>query len=450
MVMRRYVIVLTVVLAAVAALVGVERLWPGEGLPSPQALGDGSVLKVEAISFGTNHYYHEAGPRDWQLAIGKRLPYALAASLGWHFDTKNGWMGITNSRGPSTMAIFTAREGPGRAASDRIRVVVLDENGNSRYGDPAGSSAGTDHLTPAHYHQMQSWFFPAFPRHGKTLVVRFLREEGKGKAYVPLMQFQIANPQPGPYPTWAAEPWPATKNVGDLAVTLTDLTTGLSESQPTRAALENEPVVTRLALDLEAKGRTNCPWQVKGVEVSDATGNRWLSYLRDMKTKVHEQGVTRTMTLPGNLWPGESAWKMRVELSPTPDVPPDELTTLSGIALPGEGSSLPLSQATNLGGFCVRLQKIEREKPRAKAKRPGTLPVTIYFIAEGMPEDCRLSLVKVSDEQGRKVGIKSGGELQRWQNSFELAVAPDAVRVDCTFGVRKSRFVEFMAKPKTP
>ena len=232
---------------------------------------------------------------------------------------------------------------------------------------------------------MQSWFFPAFPRHGKTLVVRFLREEGKGKVYVPLMQFQIANPQPGPYPTWAAEPWPATKNVGDLAVTLTDLTTGLSESQPTRAALENEPVVTRLALDLEAKGRTNCPWQVKGVEVSDATGNRWLSYLRDMKTKVHEQGVTRTMTLPGNLWPGESAWKMRVELSPTPDVPPDELTTLSGIALPGKG---PVCRCLRRPISAVFACGCKRSKERNRApRRSAPAPCPSPFILS--PRECR-------------------------------------------------------------
>ena len=52
--------------------------------------------------------------------------------------------------------------------------------------------------------------------------------------------------------------------------------------------------------------------------------------------------------------------------------------------------------------------------------------------------------------RGEKSGSNPAGSRKRWQNSFELAVAPDAVRVDCTFGVRKSRFVEFMAKPKTP
>jgi hypothetical protein len=29
-------------------------------------------------------------------------------------------------------------------------------------------------------------------------------------------------------------------------------------------------------------------------------------------------------------------------------------------------------------------------------------------------------------------------------------VPADAVRLNCTFGARKSRFVEFIAKPRTP
>lgn len=443
----RYKISLAVALAFVAVAFCLECLRPNEGLPRSRKMEDGSVLTVEAVSVGTNLRYHEATPKAWPLAIGQRLPYALAAGLGWRFNTQ-GWMNMTMPNGMTAMGIFTAHEGPGSVASGPMRVVVLDREGNSfGWHEGGGSDSGTDQ-THLHYHQLQSWLVPAFPRRDKTVVVRFLRKQGDGKADVPVMQFRIANPQPGPYPTWTPEPWPATNNAGDLAVTLTDFTTGLSKSQPARAALENEEVVTRLALDLQENGRTNCPWQVKSVEVSDATGNRWNSYLRDAKNKTYPSGLTSTMTLPGNLWPGESAWKLRIELSPTSNIPPDELATLTGIALPPEGSNSPLSLATNLGGFSFRLQKIETKKPSGNTKRPA-LTVSISYEIKGMPEDCHLSVVKVCDEQGRKVQINGSKELSPRGDSFDLAVPTNAVSLNCTLGVRKSRFAQFIAKPRT-
>ena len=251
----------------------------------------------------------------------------------------------------TAMGIFTAHEGPGSVASGPMRVVVLDREGNSfGWHEGGGSDSGTDQ-THLHYHQLQSWLVPAFPRRDKTVVVRFLRKQGDGKADVPVMQFRIANPQPGPYPTWPPEPWPATNNAGDLAVTLTD-------------------------------------------------------------------------------------------------IPPDELATLTGIALPPEGSNSPLSLATNLGGFSFRLQKIETKKPSGNTKRPA-LTVSISYEIKGMPEDCHLSVVKVCDEQGRKVQINGSKELSPRGDSFDLAVPTNAVSLNCTLGVRKSRFAQFIAKPRT-
>jgi hypothetical protein len=247
----------------------------------------------------------------------------VAARLGWRFNTAGSWKSIVSPSGMTNLVIFTKREGPGRAASDQMRVVVLDDQGNSLDWDEGGGSSTGPDVRGTHYHQMRSWDIPAFPRRGKTLVVRFLLEKGDGTVDVPIMQFHIANPQAGPYPIWTREPWPATKKAGDLTVTLTDFTTGLSRSEPTLAAVENEEVVTQLAFDLEAKGRTNCPWQVRLVEVSDATGNRWNSVPWATKTKARQHGVTQTMNLSGNLWPGESTWKLRVELAPTAGVAPE-------------------------------------------------------------------------------------------------------------------------------
>jgi hypothetical protein len=82
-------------------------------------------------------------------------------------------------------------------------------------------------------------------------------------------------------------------------------------------------VVTKLSLDLEAKGLSTFSGQVNLVEVSDASGNCWNAIPWRIKTKTFEQGLTETMYLPGNLWPGESAWKLRVALPSSFLVSPD-------------------------------------------------------------------------------------------------------------------------------
>jgi len=278
---------------------------------------------VEAISFGTSNYYQEPSPKAWQLAIGRFLPYKLAATLDWRFNTGD-WSSIVNPNGMTSLGILAKREGSGRAASDDIRVVVLDGDGNSFGCDRGGRSTGGQDRARTHYHQLRTWDIPAFPRRGNTLVVRLLQKQGDGKVDLPIMQFNFPNPQPGQYPTWTAESWPVTRNDGNLTVTLTDFVTGLSKSDPTRAALENEEPVTRLTLGLVAKGQTNCLWKVRVVEVSDATSNRWNAVPWGSKFTSRQQGVTQTMNLSGNLWASESAWKLRVELVPTTGVSSDD------------------------------------------------------------------------------------------------------------------------------
>jgi hypothetical protein len=202
---RRIQFVAAMALAVVAAVVCVEYLWPTEGLPRSQALADGSVLTVESISIGNSNYYQEAFPKAWQLAIGKWMPYKLAARLGWRFDTRGNWTSIGNPSGMTSMVLFTKREGSGPAGSDQVRVVVLDEGGNSLGWYEVGHSSAICDMKGTHYHQLQSWDVPAFPRRGKILIVRFLRKQGEGKVDVPIMQFHIPNPQPGPYPIWTPE-----------------------------------------------------------------------------------------------------------------------------------------------------------------------------------------------------------------------------------------------------
>jgi hypothetical protein len=217
--MRRSNIILASGLTVVAAaVIGVDFLWPDQGLPQSQTLPDGSVafwtvgrtvwrtlprsqtlpdgsvLKVIAVSFGTNHSYQEVGPKGWQLAIGKRLPYGMAARLGWRFDTKRlGW--VSNPYAPFRSVIFTTREGPGSSAIDKIAVVVVDEKSNNQSRNHGGFNVTRMDQTSTHYHQLKIWPISGYPRAIKTPVVQFFWEKGDGTADVPIMQFHIAQPR---------------------------------------------------------------------------------------------------------------------------------------------------------------------------------------------------------------------------------------------------------------
>jgi hypothetical protein len=177
------------------------------------------------------------------------------------------------------------------------------------------------------------------------------------------------------------------------------------------------------------------------------------------------------MTFPQTLWPGEAAWKLRIELSRTNGFEPEELWTATGLPVPAEDSNLaaaassvvrsslqantppvgltnsPSVFSTNINGCSIRLE-LGRTKASGGKSEQSSSDITLSVSIEQIPNDVRLNLVSVSDENGRTVRIKSSNEWLRWGSSFHLTVPPDATRLDCTFAYHKSRFVEFVAAPK--
>lgn len=428
-------------------------------------LADGSTLRIVDVSFGTDHSYHEAQPKAWQLAMGKKLPYLVAARLGWWFRggssiAQGGYGGVTN------LLLFFTHEGAGKmrpASRKSYRVIVFDDQGNSFEGEANGEAGGPD-STDTHFHFLNAASFDAYPRRCKTIGVRFLQDQKDGKAGETIAEFHIPNPHPGSFPAWFPEPVPDVKHAGDLSATLMEFTTGLSRDHPEGAARENEESMTRLALHLG--DAPNCPWKPMMLEVSDATDNRWLPY--SPATRTRENASDYTLTFPGTLWPGEAAWKLRVELSRASGFEPEELWAC-GMPVSAEGSKMagahlstfqmqtgnvattspehPPGFSTNINGCSIHLETSEAKKAR-DASQAETLDVSLFMSAETISNDFRLTLVKITDEQGREVKIKSSTEWLREQSSYDLTAPPDTTRLHCTFAYHRSRFVEFVVAPK--
>ena len=334
----RRALFLLLALGVVAAVVVWVRAATDYSLT--RKLADGTTLRIVQASFGNELSYHEPKPQAWLLAIGRRLPFATASRLGWWF--KGGdWCYTICPPGETNFGLFYIHDGPttlSAASGNHYRILVSDEQGNSYEGD-GGRTSGGFNPKNKYFHTLEMQTFPLVPRHGKTIGLRFLSDPKDGKGVTVIAEFRIPNPNPGPFPTWTPEPLPDVQRAGSVIATLTGFATGLSRAHPEQAARDNEPTITRLGLQLEEPGQTNCLWKPHGIEVSDATGNLWMPYSPASSAAGHA-GDAYIMTFPHTLWPGEPAWKLRIELSRTNSFAPEELSDRVRLAGAGGGHQI--------------------------------------------------------------------------------------------------------------
>jgi hypothetical protein len=86
--------------------------------------------------------------------------------------------------------------------------------------------------------------------------------------------------------------------------------------------LRAEVTSSKVTLQIGAGGGTNDAWRVRGIELADATGNRWQP--QDWRTNdctVIHQPDGEVIILRGALPFDEPAWKVTVEFSQTTNDP---------------------------------------------------------------------------------------------------------------------------------
>ncbi len=162
-------------------------------------------------------------------------------------------------------------------------------------------------------------------------------------------------------------------------------------------------------------------------------------------------GGADEFTFAGSLWPGEAAWKLRVEFSRTAGFDRDEIWTVRGIAVPGTNQLINLAQSTMRGDSTVKLVAITG----TKAKQPGDMQwiaeagqINISVRVTPKPDDERFSLIAALDDRGQRVAVHPAPDWNRGNYVYGLALPPGAKTVDCSFVLHRSRFVEFLAKPE--
>jgi len=412
----------------------------------------------------------------WSIAILLVLGICVA-TIVWlnrpqvivlHDGAKLTLLGVQygkHHKSPKVKGALRRASGSLDTTNDTLVVWVLSEHKNSQwpnYEVVAYDRAGTACVGnwPRYSEQIKAGMgiqgvqLDAFPRReGKTYL--HIMSWGQRGQQLAKGQFVIANPARGSFPAWSPDAVPDTQSDGDLDVTLTRFESGVPGFNRMRNQKTNDPMnqAVLVAFHTEQKGVVVTNWQPVRIETSDATGN---DVFNNSWSNGRDDNGDVTMTYQWGLWPGEPAWKLRVEMSRTSGFNADELWTVQNVPVnPGrqqdlwayEGNSrrTPAFAETTLGGIHLKLYPVIQftDSNWGNGDKPGGFRVQADQSLDGI----QLTVVQATDEQGHK--------LQTWNNygwggsdrQCQLQNVRNAKFLNLTLAVHKSRFVEFTAKP---
>lgn len=398
-------------------------------------LPDGSVLKLEAVTYDRQHHF-VSGPW-WRRLLVRLLPMSLRGLVSQAAP-------VDRATDSNTLVFWISRAGPTRAPVSFSRAVVFDEHGRD---------LGVGVPPDPHWEsgEVRDWLVPVFPRRAKRVGLRLYQQVGPGPA-APVAEFVVPNPAPGPYPTWKPEALPRTRRDGDLAVTLTQVITGLKEKGPVRAPWSRgEGIWTCATARLSQNDRPTGEWQLSWMSLSDATGN----VIEPIGFDRSPVGSEVYGIFLGSLGPDESAWKMRVECTRTARFAPADLWTVRGLVVARSGAVAESTATATRAGVTLHVVGMFGDRAHRKDdpfSQQTDLPI-VQVEAVSPPDALRmgkgfqLSLQRATDDRGRPVGRSQVWITGTGQYNFELKPAAGAKTINLTFAIVKSRFVEFIARP---
>ncbi|HLK61187.1 MAG TPA: AAA-like domain-containing protein [Chthonomonadaceae bacterium] len=388
-------------------------------------LPDGSTITLEDLTYGKTHHY-EAGP------------FRLQGLL-------NGANRVTLSmENDSLMAWLSHRDKHTQTNNDIIwKVTAVDEHGC--VFESQQRAMGSDLAAVG-------FGFTAFPRRGKSIALHISDESGE-----PLAELNAPNPMPTLYPLWTPEPFPVTKQVGDLAITLTEVR---SEAD-TFSDAPNHVNLLR-TFRFTQNGKPTEEWEESGWNsptVEDATGN--ISYF------------------PCTLCPYEPVWKYNGSFfrKKTASFTPAETWTVKDVPVPGAGQINTIAQKATRNGVSLDVKSIAGAGIYSYVNKgngtllgkwnPGTngadgfsevnsmnggntvetVNASKPYVAlqvQNLTPDRRLT-VWATDARGRRFDT-----LYSNLDYYALPIPPDVRKVDLHFVVETARKASFLIKPPTP
>lgn len=408
----------------------------------PLSLPDGSVVRILAVTYGTNHVVGRPLAR-----LVARTPAALQAVL----------VRLLGNR--ATLQFSTATSEPklvvwlGRATNN---ATIPPGSGyySAFLADASGFISGDPASIYGWWSNPEQMQFRVIPRRDPVIAVNFFYHAPTG-GVSRCGSLPFANPLCGTFPQWQPETLPATRRVGDVAVTLEQVSTGHDQNSSVRAdsngRVSHEFGTNRVDgqnstvcfIRLQPLINSNQVWCVAGEEVSDATGNKVPN--TSLGWGSLEEGY---FSFEPCLWPSETAWKLRCEIKRARGFDPGETFVLRDIPLGSLDETNQIRRATNFSGVTVTLDHILRRKPNTNSSWSSKDLSQVQFTTAGLTNDLHLDLLSARTDTGTNLdcGSWSSGGSCRTYSYRNIPV--EAKTADFTFAIQRGRLVEFTVKPE--
>ena len=410
------------VLILVAGLAAAVAWWLLQ--PQTLTLANGAKLTLVAVTYGQHH----------KSPILKSLDRPHQSK--GRFDGTNDFLvvWIRQQHNPNQWPLNYQLFAYDRAATACVGSSSTTGNANRRQGD-----------------EIVGFRFDAFPRRQRKFELRVQEFTPRIGWQMRTNAFVISNPARGPFPTWYPNSLPDTESDGDLDVTLTKLASGAKTLYQRGGLRPDDPLNQGVmaGLQIQQNDHDAANWQPVQVVTSDATGNRVTAPVNNFG-----QGTGRVELYQYGLWPDEPAWKVRFEFSRESGFTENELWTAQKVPIqPGQlqdfwrfghnRANPPFAETTVKGWHVKVFPAMQFSQPGGWGQLAGGIEVQ----ADPPPEGMRLTLVKVTDDQGQEVptvnAFSPGGGSYR----FGLRDFGDAKSLNLTLALHQSRFIEFTAKP---
>jgi hypothetical protein len=402
-------------------------------------LPDGSVISIAAITYGTNH------------VVGSTLA-RLVASLPASLET--GVRRVAGQRAAprfqqttvkEELAVWVERIKPAtnKSKGGSIRAFLADSNGFISGKDVWYSDSATAHALN----------FSVFPRRSEQLSLHLFYSGSTGGVFH-CGSLPFTNPEYRKYPEWQPEPLPAVKRAGDVEVTLSSVVTG-HDSQTIHTALpgggkrvtrgtdrKDGRTFTACEVKLRSLADTNHIWQVTGEELSDATGNAISN------TTMSWDGAEANFAFSPSLWPGEKAWRLKLELKRRKGFSEEEQLHFTGVPLGAIGGTNVLSISTNHSSIHVTLAEVIRRAALTNDSWSSSELSQVKFLHSPLPAGMHMDLINAVTDGG--VTLEAGSwSSSNNERSYQFRNIPaDAKTADFTFVIQRSIVAEFTVKPE--
>jgi len=420
--MKKIVIWSSISLVVMGLAVG-AYLW----LQKPQViqLSDGTKLTLLGVEYGTHHKYPTA-----------RVKGAHRTTTSFDTPEKAVVVWILQEHKPNQWPNFQT------LVYDRAETAcVANWSGNSQQIKNGVEIVGIE--------------LHAFPRRDSKMILRFQTWGSNGQK-VSKEQFVISNPARSSTPGWTAPALPQTQSDGDLDVTLNKLVFGVHGFNGNSSSKDPSTKAVLAAFHTEQNGQVATNWQPVRITTSDATGNE---IENNSWSTPNIQTGDPTMTYQWGLWPDESAWKVRVEMSRTAGFADNELWTVTELPVkPGSQQDLwdygnngrrktnSAFAEADLNGVHLRIFPALQftDQNYNNGQKMGGFRITTD--PDPTTNGFRMTVLKLTDENGKSLQTYNGGS-GGGNFTFQIQNIRNAKTLNLSLALHQSRFVDFTAKP---